>query len=226
MTATAREGFGDMARSCTNQPHFAPEQSAQRSRRFLTGCVVWPASRMRHTTTITDGDLAGRLDNRPVIRVSFFSGPSCQGGNSGRGQALVPGSQLLAGRHAGTSPADALSATYRAIQATELVLVSVDKKIAALRRPCTASLMWRSFAVGSSRCTRSVATIGGRYGSLEDRERQLLERSVAEGKATKLYIEDPAVAKELVSAGLLFLVGEIEPYAVITPKGRRLFADP
>jgi len=62
-------------------------------------------------------------------------------------------------------------------------------------------------------------------GPLEDRERQLLERLAAEGKATKLYVEDPAVAKELVSAGLLFLVGEIEPYAVITPKGRRLLAE-
>ena len=61
-------------------------------------------------------------------------------------------------------------------------------------------------------------------GPLEDRERQLLERLAAEGKATKLYVEDLPVAKSLVSAGLLFLVGENEPYAVITPKGRRLLA--
>jgi hypothetical protein len=32
MIATAREGFLGMARSCSNQPHFAPEQSAQRVR--------------------------------------------------------------------------------------------------------------------------------------------------------------------------------------------------
>ena len=40
-------------------------------------------------------------------------------------------------------------------------------------------------------------------GPLEDRERQLLERLAAEGKATKLYVEDLPVAKSLVSAGLL-----------------------
>ncbi len=61
-------------------------------------------------------------------------------------------------------------------------------------------------------------------GPLEDHERQLLERLAAEGKATKLYVEDLPVAKKLVSAGLLFLVGAVEPYAVITPKGRRLLA--
>ena len=61
-------------------------------------------------------------------------------------------------------------------------------------------------------------------GPLEDRERQLLERLAAEGKATKLYIEDLAVAEELVRAGLLFLVGAGEPCAIITPKGRRLLA--
>ena len=61
-------------------------------------------------------------------------------------------------------------------------------------------------------------------GPLEDRERQLLERLAAEGKATKLYVEDLLVAKELVRAGLLFLVGAVEPYAIITPKGRRLLA--
>ncbi|MGZ3689795.1 MAG: hypothetical protein ACXVBW_15945, partial [Bdellovibrionota bacterium] len=61
-------------------------------------------------------------------------------------------------------------------------------------------------------------------GPLEDRERQLLERLAAEGKATKLFVEDLPVAKSLVSAGLLFLVGNNELYAIITPKGRRLLA--
>ena len=32
-----------MGRSCSNQPHFAPEQSAQRARRCSLGCVVWPS---------------------------------------------------------------------------------------------------------------------------------------------------------------------------------------
>ena len=48
-------------------------------------------------------------------------------------------------------------------------------------------------------------------GPLEDRERQLLERLAAEGNATKLFVEDLLVAKELVRAGLLFLVGAGEP---------------
>jgi hypothetical protein len=61
-------------------------------------------------------------------------------------------------------------------------------------------------------------------GPLKDRERQLLEHLAAEGKATKLCVEDLPVAKELVGAGLLFLVGAVGPYAVITPKGRRLLA--
>jgi hypothetical protein len=61
-------------------------------------------------------------------------------------------------------------------------------------------------------------------GPLEDHERQLLERLAAEGKATKLYVQELPVAKDLVGAGLLFLVGDVEPYAVITPKGRRLLA--
>ena len=33
-TATSGEIFGDMARSCSNQPHFAPEEGAQRMRRY------------------------------------------------------------------------------------------------------------------------------------------------------------------------------------------------
>ena len=61
-------------------------------------------------------------------------------------------------------------------------------------------------------------------GPLEDRERHLLERLAAEGKATKLYVEDLPTAKSLEGVGLLFLVGAVEPYAVITPKGRRLLA--
>ena len=61
-------------------------------------------------------------------------------------------------------------------------------------------------------------------GLLEDRKRQLLERLAAEGKATRLYESDLPVAKSLEGVGLLFLIGEVEPYAVITPKGRRLLA--
>ena len=60
---------------------------------------------------------------------------------------------------------------------------------------------------------------------MKDRERQLLERLAAEGKATRLYESDVSVAKSLEAAGVLFLIGEVEPCAVITPKGRRLLAE-
>ena len=56
---------------------------------------------------------------------------------------------------------------------------------------------------------------------LSNPERELLERIATEGKATRLLDEEVAFAKELETAGLLFLVGA---YAVITPKGRRLLA--
>jgi hypothetical protein len=55
-------------------------------------------------------------------------------------------------------------------------------------------------------------------------ERQLLERLAAEGRATRLYEVDMPIAKSLEGVGLLFLIGEVEPHAVITPKGRRLLA--
>ena len=61
--------------------------------------------------------------------------------------------------------------------------------------------------------------------NLTDPERQLLERLASEGKATRLYEADVPVAKSLEGVGLLFLIGEVEPYAVITPKGRRLLAE-
>ena len=61
--------------------------------------------------------------------------------------------------------------------------------------------------------------------SLTDPERQLLERLAAEGKATRLFESDVPVLKSLEGVGLLFLIGEVEPYAVITPKGRRLLAE-
>ena len=61
--------------------------------------------------------------------------------------------------------------------------------------------------------------------NLTDPERQLLERRAAEGKATRLFAEDLSVANSLKSAGLLFLIGEVEPNAVITPRGRRLLAE-
>ena len=61
--------------------------------------------------------------------------------------------------------------------------------------------------------------------SLTDPERQLLKRLSAEGKSTRLYEADVPVAKSLEGVGLLFLIGEVEPYAVITPKGRRMLAE-
>jgi hypothetical protein len=61
--------------------------------------------------------------------------------------------------------------------------------------------------------------------SLTEPERQLLERLAAQGKSTRLYESDMPVAKSLEGVGLLFLIGETEPYAVITPKGRRLLAE-
>jgi hypothetical protein len=57
-----------------------------------------------------------------------------------------------------------------------------------------------------------------------DDERQLLDRLAAEGKSTRLYESDMPVAKSLERVGLLFVIGEVEPHAVITPKGRRLLA--
>jgi hypothetical protein len=49
--------------------------------------------------------------------------------------------------------------------------------------------------------------------------------SRSSGKATRLYEDDLHVALSLKTSGMLFLIGEDEPYAVITPKGRRLLAD-
>jgi hypothetical protein len=61
--------------------------------------------------------------------------------------------------------------------------------------------------------------------SLTEPERQLLQRLAAEGKSTRLYEADVSLAKSLEGVRLLFLIGETEPYAVITPKGRRLLAE-
>jgi hypothetical protein len=60
---------------------------------------------------------------------------------------------------------------------------------------------------------------------LRDVERHLLEKLAAEGKTTKLFAEDVPIAKALEAVGLLFLIGQDEPYAVITPKGRNLLAE-
>ena len=60
---------------------------------------------------------------------------------------------------------------------------------------------------------------------LRDVERHLLEKLAAEGKTTKLFAEDLPVAKALEVVGLLFLIGQDEPYAVITPKGRHVLAE-
>ena len=54
---------------------------------------------------------------------------------------------------------------------------------------------------------------------LSDSGRQLLERLSAEGKSTRLFAEDLPLAKALEVAGLLFLIGQDEPYAVITQRG-------
>jgi hypothetical protein len=61
--------------------------------------------------------------------------------------------------------------------------------------------------------------------NLTDPQRQLLDRLAAQGKAARLYESDTPGAKSLEGVGLLFLIGEVEPYAVITPKGRRLLAE-
>ena len=58
--------------------------------------------------------------------------------------------------------------------------------------------------------------------ALTDKERQLLDRLAAEGKATRLLDEELATAKDLEAQGLLFLAGLT---AVVTPKARRLLAD-
>jgi hypothetical protein len=60
---------------------------------------------------------------------------------------------------------------------------------------------------------------------LRDVERHLLEKLAAEGKTTKLFAENLPLAKALEAMGLVFLIGQHEPYAVITPKGRRLLAE-
>ncbi len=56
---------------------------------------------------------------------------------------------------------------------------------------------------------------------LTERERQLLRKLAAEGKATRLLDEELATAKALEADGFLFLVGLA---AVVTPRGRRLLA--
>jgi hypothetical protein len=61
--------------------------------------------------------------------------------------------------------------------------------------------------------------------SLTEPERELLKRLAAEGKSTRLDEADLPVARSLEGVGLLFLIGEVEPYAVITPRGRRLLAE-
>jgi hypothetical protein len=60
--------------------------------------------------------------------------------------------------------------------------------------------------------------------ALADKERQLLTRLAAEGKATRLVDEDLLIAKALEEAELVFVIrGTFD--AVITPKGRRMLAD-
>jgi len=62
-------------------------------------------------------------------------------------------------------------------------------------------------------------------GSLNDRERLLLERLGAEGKVTPLMSGEIATARELERADLVFLVRDGTGGAIITPRGRRLLAE-
>ena len=54
---------------------------------------------------------------------------------------------------------------------------------------------------------------------LSEKERQLLERLAAEGKATRLLDEDLATAKDLEAVGLPFLVGTSAVARGRDPKG-------
>ncbi len=58
--------------------------------------------------------------------------------------------------------------------------------------------------------------------AVNERQRLLLEKIAAEGKATKIAHDDLRTAKVLEGDGLLFLVNNES--AIITPKGRRLLA--
>lgn len=60
--------------------------------------------------------------------------------------------------------------------------------------------------------------------AVNERERQLLDKIAAEGKAVKIAHNELRIAKVLEADGLLFLVGDDSAHAVITPKGRRLLA--
>jgi hypothetical protein len=66
--------------------------------------------------------------------------------------------------------------------------------------------------------------------ALGDRERQLLEKLAAEGKATRLMAEDLQIAKWLEKDAFVFLVratpDQGAAYAIITPKGRHIPANP
>ena len=63
---------------------------------------------------------------------------------------------------------------------------------------------------------------------LTEKERQLLDKLGAEGRAMTLYADDLNVAHSLEGEGLIFLIadnlGRDAPSAIITPKGRRLLA--
>ena len=57
-----------------------------------------------------------------------------------------------------------------------------------------------------------------------DTERTLLDRLAAAGKPTRLTLGELQVAKSLEADGLLFMIRDTLD-AIITPKGRHLFAE-
>jgi len=63
---------------------------------------------------------------------------------------------------------------------------------------------------------------------LSEKERELLDKLAAEGRAMTVYADDLKVAHTLEGQGLIFLVadslGRDAASAIITPKGRRLLA--
>jgi hypothetical protein len=66
--------------------------------------------------------------------------------------------------------------------------------------------------------------------AIGDRERQLLEKLAAEGKATRLLAEDMQLAKWLGKDSFVFLVRATPDQGaasvIITPKGRHILANP
>jgi hypothetical protein len=60
--------------------------------------------------------------------------------------------------------------------------------------------------------------------ALTDKERELLERLAAEGKASRLALGELQIAKSLEAEGLIFMIRNTLD-AIVTPKGRHVLAD-